>query len=145
MKVCTSWAHSWQVSQIVVMNGSRTCSWPCGCHVCGTCNVYCLCLLLQGGIHPDFTGATYLSILAAAKAGAPDIHVHAFSPLEVMQVSGALLRCMHVVLQICFAADIAHFPQTGTMACLKFCQQLVQQSSDGNSLNKQWPSGSFPS
>ena len=41
----------------------------------------------QGGIHPDFTGHTYLSILAAAKRGAPDIHVHAFSPLEVYQVS----------------------------------------------------------
>lgn len=38
---------------------------------------------MQGGIHPDFTGATYLQLLAAAKAGAPAIHVHAFSPLEV--------------------------------------------------------------
>lgn len=38
---------------------------------------------MQGGIHPDFNGDTYLRILAAAKAGAPDIHVHAFSPLEV--------------------------------------------------------------
>jgi hypothetical protein len=40
---------------------------------------------MQGGIHPDFTGDTYLRLLAAAKAGAPDIHVHAFSPLEVAQ------------------------------------------------------------
>eukprot|EP00887_Chlorella_sp_A99_P004818 scaffold4.g4818.t1 len=37
---------------------------------------------MQGGIHPDFTGETYLAILGAAKAAAPDIHVHAFSPLE---------------------------------------------------------------
>ena len=28
-------------------------------------------------------GETYLRLLEAAKAGAPDIHVHAFSPLEV--------------------------------------------------------------
>lgn len=28
-------------------------------------------------------GETYLKLLEAAKAGAPDIHVHAFSPLEV--------------------------------------------------------------
>jgi hypothetical protein len=27
-------------------------------------------------------GDTYLRLLEAAKAGAPDIHVHAFSPLE---------------------------------------------------------------
>ena len=38
---------------------------------------------LQGGIHPAFDGNTYRAILAAAKAAAPDIHVHAFSPLEI--------------------------------------------------------------
>jgi FO synthase len=38
---------------------------------------------LQGGIHPDYTGETYLEILRAVKEAAPDIHVHAFSPLEV--------------------------------------------------------------
>jgi FO synthase len=38
---------------------------------------------MQGGIHPDFTGATYLRILQAAKQAAPRVHVHAFSPLEV--------------------------------------------------------------
>ena len=38
---------------------------------------------MQGGIHPRYTGATYLSILDAAKRAVSDIHVHAFSPLEV--------------------------------------------------------------
>jgi FO synthase len=38
---------------------------------------------LQGGIHPHFTGRTYLEICRAAKAAAPGIHIHAFSPLEV--------------------------------------------------------------
>ena len=37
---------------------------------------------LQGGIHPDYDGNTYLGVLAAVKAAAPSIHVHAFSPLE---------------------------------------------------------------
>ncbi|WP_156843079.1 5-amino-6-(D-ribitylamino)uracil--L-tyrosine 4-hydroxyphenyl transferase CofH [Novosphingobium aquimarinum] len=40
---------------------------------------------LQGGIHPRYTGDTYLSILRAVKAECPDLHVHAFSPLEVSQ------------------------------------------------------------
>lgn len=40
---------------------------------------------MQGGIHPSYTGATYLSICRAVKKAAPDIHVHAFSPLEVFQ------------------------------------------------------------
>lgn len=39
---------------------------------------------LQGGIHPQYSGATYLSILKTVKTAAPDIHVHAFSPLEIM-------------------------------------------------------------
>ena len=38
---------------------------------------------LQGGIHPDFDGHTYLSILAAVRAAAPGVHIHAFSPLEI--------------------------------------------------------------
>lgn len=46
--------------------------------------------MLQGGIHPDFDGSTYLDILAAAKKGAPHIHVHAFSPLEVMHGAATL-------------------------------------------------------
>jgi len=39
---------------------------------------------LQGGIHPKFTGETYLAILRAVKKAVPGIHVHAFSPLEVL-------------------------------------------------------------
>jgi len=38
---------------------------------------------MQGGIHPHFTGETYLSIVQAAQRAAPGIHVHAFSPLEI--------------------------------------------------------------
>ncbi|MGI9393414.1 MAG: 5-amino-6-(D-ribitylamino)uracil--L-tyrosine 4-hydroxyphenyl transferase CofH, partial [Boseongicola sp.] len=40
---------------------------------------------LQGGIHPRYTGQTYLDILKAVKSEVPEIHVHAFSPLEVHQ------------------------------------------------------------
>jgi FO synthase len=38
---------------------------------------------MQGGIHPSYTGDTYLNILRAVKRAAPQIHVHAFTPLEV--------------------------------------------------------------
>jgi FO synthase len=38
---------------------------------------------MQGGIHPSYTGDTYLEILRAVKRAAPAIHVHAFTPLEV--------------------------------------------------------------
>jgi FO synthase len=41
-------------------------------------------ICMQGGIHPSFSGKTYLEILGAARSAAPEIHIHAFSPLEVM-------------------------------------------------------------
>ena len=47
---------------------------------------------LQGGIHPDYTGETYLAICRAIKAAEPAIHVHAFSPLEIWQ-GAATLGC----------------------------------------------------
>src|SRR5271169_5297145 len=40
---------------------------------------------MQGGIHPDYTGATYLAICRAVKRALPHLHIHAFSPLEVSQ------------------------------------------------------------
>lgn len=40
---------------------------------------------LQGGIHPSYTGQTYIDICTAIKAALPDMHIHAFSPLEVAQ------------------------------------------------------------
>ena len=48
---------------------------------------------LQGGIHPDYTGATYLDICQRIKAAQPDMHVHAFSPLEVWQGAATLEAC----------------------------------------------------
>ena len=45
---------------------------------------------LQGGIHPDYTGQTYLDIVRTVKEAAPDIHIHAFSPLEIDQGAATL-------------------------------------------------------
>lgn len=40
---------------------------------------------LQGGIHPEYTGQTYIDICRSIKQVVPDMHIHAFSPLEVWQ------------------------------------------------------------
>ncbi len=47
-------------------------------------------ICLQGGIHPAFTGETYLEIAAAVKRELPGLHVHAFSALEVWQGAATL-------------------------------------------------------
>jgi FO synthase len=39
---------------------------------------------MQGGIHPDLPGAAYFDLAAEVKRRCPQIHVHAFSPMEVM-------------------------------------------------------------
>ena len=39
---------------------------------------------MQGGIHPHYTGHTYLAMLRSLKAALPALHVHAFSPLAVV-------------------------------------------------------------
>ncbi len=42
---------------------------------------------LQGGIHPDLPGTAYFDIARAVRARVPEMHLHAFSPMEV--VNGA--------------------------------------------------------
>jgi FO synthase len=42
---------------------------------------------MQGGIHPDLPGTAYFELAAAVKVRVPQMHVHAFSPMEV--VNGA--------------------------------------------------------
>ncbi|MFD1931672.1 bifunctional FO biosynthesis protein CofGH [Nonomuraea mangrovi] len=39
---------------------------------------------MQGGIHPDLPGTAYFDIARAVKARTPGMHVHAFSPMEVI-------------------------------------------------------------
>ncbi len=41
-------------------------------------------ICMQGGINPDMPPFTYRDILVAIKAAFPRIHMHAFSPMEIM-------------------------------------------------------------
>ncbi|MFE4984050.1 bifunctional FO biosynthesis protein CofGH [Streptomyces sp. NPDC056664] len=50
-------------------------------------NVGAVEVCMQGGIHPDLPGTAYFDIAAAVKKRVPGMHVHAFSPMEV--VNGA--------------------------------------------------------
>lgn len=45
---------------------------------------------LQGGIHPRYTGDTYLRIVRTVKDAEPRMHVHAFSPLEISHGAATL-------------------------------------------------------
>ena len=69
-------------------------------------------ICLQGGIHPDYTGETYLSICRAVKDAAPEIHVHAFSPLEVWQGARTLGADLPEYLERLRAAGLGSLPGT---------------------------------
>ncbi|HKP18143.1 MAG TPA: 5-amino-6-(D-ribitylamino)uracil--L-tyrosine 4-hydroxyphenyl transferase CofH [Gaiellaceae bacterium] len=47
-------------------------------------------ICLQGGIHPAFDGDYYVEVCEAIKRELPDLHVHAFSALEVWQGAATL-------------------------------------------------------
>jgi FO synthase len=67
---------------------------------------------LQGGIGPRYTGETYLAIVGAVKSAAPDIHVHAFSPLEVRHGAETLGLSLFDYLSRVKTAGLASLPGT---------------------------------
>jgi FO synthase len=67
---------------------------------------------MQGGIHPDYTGETYLAICRAAKAAAPGVHVHAFSPLEVWHGAHSLSLPLGTFLTRLKEAGLGTLPGT---------------------------------
>jgi len=67
---------------------------------------------LQGGIHPDFDGHTYHRILRAVRQAAPDIHIHAFSPLEIMHGAQTLGKPLEDYLAWLKEAGLSTLPGT---------------------------------
>jgi FO synthase len=67
---------------------------------------------LQGGIHPSFTGETYLNIVRAVKEAVPWMHVHAFSPLEVQHGASTLGLPLATFLEQLRDAGLSTLPGT---------------------------------
>jgi FO synthase len=67
---------------------------------------------LQGGIHPGFTGDYYLDVCRAIKRELPDLHIHAFSALEVWQGAATLGIPLDDYLAQLREAGLASLPGT---------------------------------
>src|SRR5216683_428880 len=67
---------------------------------------------MQGGIHPDLPGTAYFDIAAEVKRRCPDIHVHAFSPMEVMNGSARTGMSVREFLNAASAAGVDSLPGT---------------------------------
>jgi FO synthase len=67
---------------------------------------------LQGGIHPGFTGDYYAHVCEAIKRELPDLHVHAFSALEIWQGAATLGVSLAAYLQRLKDIGLASLPGT---------------------------------
>ena len=67
---------------------------------------------LQGGIHPHYTGRKYLEVVGAVKQAVPGMHVHAFSPLEILHGATTLGCSLEEFLVELKAAGLATLPGT---------------------------------
>ncbi len=67
---------------------------------------------MQGGIHPDYTGETYVAICKAIKEAVPGMHIHAFSALEVTQGAATLQQPIPDFLARLHQAGLGTLPGT---------------------------------
>ncbi len=69
-------------------------------------------LCIQSGIHPDWTLETYEHWLRVAKRAAPDIHLHAYSPMEVAHMCDISGLAPRAVFERLRAAGLGSTPGT---------------------------------
>jgi FO synthase len=67
---------------------------------------------LQGGIHPSFDGDYYIDVCHAVKDAAPDMHVHAFTALEVNEGAKRLGEPLEKYLGRLMDAGLRSLPGT---------------------------------
>src|ERR687895_286608 len=67
---------------------------------------------MQGGIHPDLPGTAYFDLAREVKRRAPHIHLHAFSPMEVVNGAGRGDMSIKEWLQEAKAAGVDSLPGT---------------------------------
>jgi FO synthase len=67
---------------------------------------------MQGGIHPRYTGQQYIEICRAINDALPELHIHAFSPLEIFQGSNTLGMPIEKFLLVLVNSGLNSLPGT---------------------------------
>jgi FO synthase len=67
---------------------------------------------IQGGIHPDLPGTFYMDLLDSVKARTPAMHIHAFSPMEILNGATHLGISFREFLQECHDHGLGTIPGT---------------------------------
>jgi FO synthase len=69
-------------------------------------------ICMQGGIDPRLSGEDYLELVRAVKRGAPQIHLHAFSPMEVVNAAARSALSIEEFLIAAREAGVDSLPGT---------------------------------
>jgi FO synthase len=69
-------------------------------------------ICMQGGIDPQLPGSAYLDLARAVKSGAPGIHLHAYSPMEVVNGAARMGVSIEEFLVEARAAGVDSLPGT---------------------------------
>jgi FO synthase len=67
---------------------------------------------MQGGIDPQLPGSAYLDLARAIKRGAPGIHLHAYSPMEVVNGAARMQVSIREFLEAAREAGVDSLPGT---------------------------------
>jgi len=67
---------------------------------------------MQGGIDPALPGTAYLDLATAVKKGAPQLHLHAFSPMEVVNGAARMSVSIEEFLVAAREAGVDSLPGT---------------------------------
>lgn len=69
-------------------------------------------ICMQGGIHPRLPGEAYFDLVRAIRAAEPDLHLHAFSPMEVVNGASRMGISVAEWLQEAKRAGLGSIPGT---------------------------------
>ena len=82
---------------------------------------------MQGGIHPKYSGDTYLDIVKSIRSASSSIHIHAFSPLEIDHGRKTLNISTQEFLQELKSAGLNSLPGTAAEVLHDDVEQLFAQ------------------
>ena len=82
---------------------------------------------IQGGLNPDLSGEHYEKIIRAIKSELPDIHIHAFSPFEILNGSRKTEKSYEDFLAGLKSAGLGTIPGTAAeILDIEIRQQLTR-------------------
>ncbi|MEM3525944.1 MAG: 5-amino-6-(D-ribitylamino)uracil--L-tyrosine 4-hydroxyphenyl transferase CofH [Candidatus Jordarchaeaceae archaeon] len=80
---------------------------------------------IQGGLHPEATIDLYLQILKAVRRISPDIHIHAFSPMEIHHAAKMEGLSTREVLKILKEAGLDSMPGTAAEILVDKIREII--------------------